>query len=96
MIDRGLYVTRFHYVNGFLDTRQATMTGMTRDGTFLIDRGELGGPVLNLRFTDSLLDALSESRLGGIGRDLATIPNWSGASRLRVPAVVLRGFRFTS
>jgi predicted Zn-dependent protease len=38
-VQRGLYVTRLHYVNGLLDTRRATTTGMTRDGTFLIERG---------------------------------------------------------
>ena len=50
-VDSGLYITRFHYVNGLLDTRRATMTGMTRDGTFLIENGKLGRGVRNMRFT---------------------------------------------
>ena len=93
MTDRGLYVSRLHYVNGLLDTRRATMTGMTRDGTFLIEGGAVGRPVKNLRFTDSILAALAEDRLGGIGRELATHPAWygSGDGVITCPALLLRG-----
>ena len=96
MVDHGVYVTRLHYVNGLLDTRRATMTGMTRDGTFLIEGGRPGRAVKNLRFTDSILDALGEDRLGGIGRELACVPTWwSSAGQVEAPALLLRGFQFT-
>src|SRR5579871_1503852 len=49
-IERGLWVSRFHYVNVVHPT-QAILTGMTRDGTFLIEHGQLTRPVRNLRFT---------------------------------------------
>jgi PmbA protein len=95
-VDRGLYVTRLHYVNGLLDPRRATMTGMTRDGTFLIEGGRLGRAVKNLRFTDSLLDALGEERLGGIGRDPVQLPTWwSSAGQVETPAVLFRTFHFS-
>lgn len=95
-VERGLFVTRTHYVNGLLDTRRATMTGMTREGTFLIEDGQIGRPVGNLRFTDSLLDALSEERLGGIGNQVAVRPSWwGGAGKLSVPAVLLRRFHWS-
>jgi predicted Zn-dependent protease len=95
MVDRGLYVTRFHYVNGLLDTRRATMTGMTRDGTFLIEKGTLTRPVVNLRFTDSILDALSEPRLGGIGKDLVLSPTWyTAGGEISTPALLLRRLQF--
>ena len=95
-VDRGVYVTRLHYVNGLLDTRRATMTGMTRDGSFLIEGGRLGRAVRNLRFTDSILDALGEARLGGIGRDATCLPTWwSSAGQVEAPALLLRGFQFT-
>lgn len=95
-VERGMYVTRLHYVNGLLDTRRATMTGMTRDGTFLIEGGQLGRAVKNLRFTDSLLDALGDARLGGIGRDSACLPTWwSSAGQVETPSLLLRGFHFT-
>lgn len=95
-VDRGLLVTRFHYVNGFLDPRRATMTGMTRDGTFLIEGGRIGRAVRNLRFTDSFLDALSEERLAGVGRDLAATPtSWTSSGAILCPALLIRGFCFT-
>jgi PmbA protein len=94
-VERGLYVTRFHYVNGYLDPRRATMTGMTRDGTFVIEDGRLGAGVPNLRFTESFLEALG--RLSGVGRDLACIPSrWtSGLGAILCPSLLVRGFRFT-
>ena len=61
-VDRGLYVARFHYVNGLLDTRRALMTGMTRDGLWRIEGGKLAGPVANLRWTESFLDARASHR----------------------------------
>jgi PmbA protein len=56
-VKRGLYVTRFHYVN-VEDQTKMTLTGMTRDGTFLIEDGELTSPVRDLRFTQPMLEAL--------------------------------------
>ncbi len=85
-IERGLVVTRFHYTN-LVDPRQATFTGMTRDGTFLIEGGEVVGGVRNLRFTESILDALS--RVTMIGRQGVL------CGRAWVPAVAIEGFRFT-
>lgn len=93
-VERGLYITRFHYVNGLLDTRKATMTGMTRDGTFLIEGGRLGRAVRNLRFTESILEAFG--RIGGVGRELAAVPqHWIQAGTYLAPALLLRAFRFT-
>jgi predicted Zn-dependent protease len=57
-VKRGIYVTRFHYTNIEDPTRQ-TLTGMTRDGTFMIENGELTSPVRDLRFTQSSIDALN-------------------------------------
>jgi predicted Zn-dependent protease len=94
-VERGLYVTRFHYVNGFLDTRRATMTGMTRDGLFVIEDGRITGAARPLRWTDSLLDALAH-RLGGIGSELsAARTSWSSLGHVLCPPLLLRAFRFT-
>ncbi len=49
---RGLYITRFHYTR-LSHNKGCVMTGMTRDGTFLIENGEISYPVKNLRFTQS-------------------------------------------
>lgn len=54
---RGLLVTRLWYVR-IVDQRKTILTGMTRDGTFLIENGKLTRGVRNLRFNQSLVDAL--------------------------------------
>ncbi len=57
-MERGLVVTRFHYTNP-VHPKLAIVTGMTRDGTFLVEDGKVVAPVRNLRFTQSYLDALA-------------------------------------
>jgi predicted Zn-dependent protease len=93
-VDRGLYVTRLHYVNGLLDTRQATTTGMTRDGAFLIEGGKLGRGIRNLRFTERMVTALG--RVGGIGSAVRDVPTWwSNSGLISVPALLIGEFHFT-
>jgi len=65
-ITRGLYITRFWYVRD-VHPLHAIITGMTRDGTFLIENGRLSRPVRDLRFTQSIVDALGDVR--GISRE---------------------------
>ncbi|MFN8629492.1 MAG: TldD/PmbA family protein [Chloroflexota bacterium] len=89
-LDRGLLVTRFHYTNPVYPKR-AVVTGMTRDGTFLVEGGKIVGPVRNLRFTMSYLDALSGVEV--IGRDRRTLRGFLGGCT--VPAVRLSSFSFT-
>lgn len=55
---RGVLVTRFHYTN-MIHPIKAVLTGMTRDGTFLIEDGQIAGAIKNMRFTQGILDALS-------------------------------------
>jgi predicted Zn-dependent protease len=55
----GIYVTRLHYL-GVVDPRAGVVTGMTRDGTFRIRAGKIAEPLVNLRFTVSVPDLLSE------------------------------------
>ncbi len=57
-IERGVYVTRFHYCN-IVHPVRTLFTGMTRDGTFLIEQGELTRPVKSFRFTQSILETLA-------------------------------------
>jgi predicted Zn-dependent protease len=92
-IDRGLYVCRLHYVNGLLEPRRAVMTGLTRDGCFLVEKGKVTRPVGNMRFTDSLLEGLA--RCDGMTRARKAIPTWwSDAGAFVSPAVRIRGWRF--
>jgi len=57
--NHGLFVNRFHYTN-ILDPMTLKLTGMTRDGLFLIEKGKITKPVKNFRFTESLISAFNE------------------------------------
>jgi predicted Zn-dependent protease len=91
-LERGLYVTRFHYTN-VVHPVTTSITGMTRDGTFLVEDGRIVGGVRNLRFTQSCLDALSGCEAVGAELELSTDLDY-GATL--APAVRLSGFSFTS
>jgi len=83
---RGIFVTSFHYTNP-VDPTKTVLTGLTRDGTFLIEKGEISKPVMNLRYTDSMLSALKEIQL--IGKRLERV------GETTVPAMKLKNLRFT-
>lgn len=96
-VKRGIYVTRFHYTN-VVEPMKAVITGMTRDGTFLIENGEIGPPIKNLRFTQSILEALL--RVKAISRERKRCSEGTVYSRRFVTATVaptlhVEGFRFT-
>ncbi len=90
-IKRGLWVTRFHYVNPLVPDK-AVLTGMTRDGTFLIENGEIVGPVKNFRFTQSAVEALNN--VISVGSHRVLLPSFGGGSL--VPALHCRQFTFNS
>ncbi|MGZ5299200.1 MAG: TldD/PmbA family protein [Actinomycetota bacterium] len=88
---RGVLVTRFHYSN-IVNPIESSITGMTRDGTFLIERGEIVGPVMNFRFTQSIIDALKNVSLVGRKAELASEFFFSAS---RVPALKIDEFHFS-
>lgn len=83
---RGVLVTYFHYTN-MINPIETTFTGMTRDGTFWVEDGEIKYPLKNMRFTQSILGALNN--VGGIGRELYRF------SRILCPALYLKKFNFS-
>jgi predicted Zn-dependent protease len=89
-LDRGLLVTRFHYTNP-VHSKKVIITGMTRDGTFLVECGQIVGPVRNLRFTMSYLDALAN--VEAVSRERRCLRGFLGASV--VPSLRLSSFSFT-
>lgn len=93
---KGLWVTRVHYVRP-VHPLKTIVTGMTRDGTFLIKDGEFVRPVKNLRFTQSILEALSDVEMIGhdtkMGRE-GFMEDFIGG--VRVPALKIGKFTFTS
>ncbi|MBI3333434.1 MAG: TldD/PmbA family protein [Candidatus Omnitrophica bacterium] len=93
-MDRGLWIGRFHYVSGLLNTQEALMTGLTRDGTFLIKKGKVAGAVKNLRFTQSILEAFSKVAAVSRERRLVADPS-QGLSAAVCPALLIQDFTFT-
>jgi PmbA protein len=89
-LDRGLLVTRFHYTNP-VHPKLAIVTGMTRDGTFLVEGGRIVGPVKNLRYTQSYLEALAGTV--AVASERRTLKGFLGG--VVVPAVRIDGWTFT-
>jgi predicted Zn-dependent protease len=96
-VRKGIYVTRFHYTN-VVEPMKAVLTGMTRDGTFLIEEGEIKMPVKNMRFTESVLRALS--RVSAVSRERRICSEGTVYSRRFItgvvaPAIKVEGFTFS-
>jgi predicted Zn-dependent protease len=89
-VERGIWVSRFWYTRP-VHPLMVMMTGMTRDGTFLIENGAIKRPIKNLRFTQSYLEAMNQVEM--IGRDSKLLPLFAGACR--VPALKIKGWNFT-
>ena len=90
-VRRGILITRFHYTNT-PDPRAATMTGTTRDGTFLIEDGKITRALANVRYTMSALDLLSGIDLLGpqrLARDWWS-SNGMGSIFCLVPPIKVR------
>ena len=90
-MERGLLVTRFHYSNVVHPT-QSVITGMTRDGTWLVQNGEIAYPVKNFRFTQSILEALAGVELVSEEAEMVSEFFFSAS---RVPAILVSSFNFT-
>ena len=90
-VKRGLLVTRLWYIRS-VHFGEMLLTGMTRDGLFLIENGEVVSPVKNLRFTESIPRMFKN--IVEIGRDLQPYPSWGGGANL-CPPVRIADFRFT-
>jgi PmbA protein len=96
-IERGIYVTRFWYVNVVREKR-TLLTGMTRDGTFLIEDGWIARPLRDLRFTDSVLRILEATEALTAAQRLVAQADFYGrrfATGVVCPALRAGGFRIT-
>jgi PmbA protein len=96
-IERGIYVTRLWYVNPVRE-KETLLTGMTRDGTFLIEDGRIGRPLRDVRFTDSVLRLLGATDALSAGRRLVSEGEFYGrrfAHAVLCPALRADGLRIT-
>jgi predicted Zn-dependent protease len=92
---RGLLVTDLWYTR-ILDPRTQVVTGLTRNGVWLVEDGEIQRPVTNLRFTQSFLEALGPGNVRGVGSDLTLVGGAIfGVGAYVVPSLHLGSWNFT-
>jgi predicted Zn-dependent protease len=90
-VERGLLVTRFWYIR-FVNQQTVQLTGLTRDGLFLIENGKVTGPVVNFRFNESPVHLLQN--VVAMGKPIR-VRGGEGQGMI-APAVVVKDFPFTS
>jgi len=92
---RGILVTRFWYIRP-VDQRTILSTGLTRDGTFLIENGKVTRPIKNFRYNESPVFMLNN--LEAMGRPVRVSATESGGpgTAIIVPPIKVRDFSFTS
>jgi len=94
-VERGLLVTDFWYTR-ILDPRTMVVTGLTRNGVWLVEDGRIVRPVTNLRFTQSYLEALAPGAVRGIGSDATLVGGGIfGLGAYVVPSLHLAAWSFT-
>ncbi|MDQ6648518.1 MAG: metallopeptidase TldD-related protein, partial [Actinomycetota bacterium] len=92
-MERGLLVTDFWYTR-ILDPRTTVVTGLTRNGVFLVEDGRITRPVRNLRFTQSYVGALAPGGVRAVGSDVQLVAT-AHYGTFGVPSLHLAGWNFT-
>ena len=93
-VSRGILVTD-HWYTRVLDPRTLVMTGLTRNGEWLIEGGEVTRPLKNFRFTQSYPQALAPGAVLGVGTHAVALPNNYSLASFRTPALRLASWNFT-
>ena len=93
--ERGLLVTRFWYIRG-VDPRTILFTGLSRDGTFLIENGRITHPVKNLRWNESPIFMLNNIEAMGAPVRISAGESSGLTNTVIVPPLKVRDFAFTS
>lgn len=91
--NKGLLVTRLHYTN-ILNPMTMLLTGMTRDGFFMIENGEVTSGLKNMRFTESVLHILNN--VEALSQQLYKTETFWGGGGTVAPAIKVNDFHFTS
>jgi predicted Zn-dependent protease len=93
--ERGILCTRFWYIRG-VDQRTILFTGLTRDGTFLIEKGKVTRPVKNMRWNESPIFLLNNLEMLGRAERVNSSESGSAGGAIVMPSVKARDFNFTS
>jgi predicted Zn-dependent protease len=89
--EKAIWITHFWYLN-YLNPMNASVTGTTRDGTFLIENGKLAARVVDMRIAQSMLEAFNN--VDDISSERRLVPKYG--SLMYVPALKIRDFTFVS
>lgn len=97
-VKKGLYISNLHYMN-FINMKETSVTGLTRDGTFLIENGELTNVINNLRYTVRIADVIKQ--ISEIEDHLYLVPASDNYGEFEInsyamPHVKVEGFKITS
>jgi predicted Zn-dependent protease len=92
-VDRGLLVTRFWYTR-WLEPKTMAITGLTRDGVYLIEKGKITAPVANFRFNDSPARVLGS--VTAWSNETSRFMGWGRGAVVRTPAIVAHEFNMAS
>ncbi len=93
-VERGIYVSTFNYCR-ILDPKTMVVTGLTRNGTFMIENGRIADAVTNLRFTQSFVDCFGEGKILGLGDDDRFADSEFAPGIMYVPTMHLASWNFT-
>lgn len=93
-VERGIYVSTFNYCR-VLDPKSLVVTGLTRNGTFMIESGQITDPVTNMRFTQSFVEALAPGKIEGIGNDGRYADSEFAPAIIHAPSIQLASWNFT-
>jgi predicted Zn-dependent protease len=93
-VERGIYVSTFNYCR-VLDPKSLVVTGLTRNGTFMIENGRITGAVTNMRFTQSFVSALGPGNVLGIADDARFADSEFGPLLVHTPSMRLAAWNFT-
>jgi predicted Zn-dependent protease len=94
-VKRGVLITRFWYIRP-LNPRIISFTGLTRDGTFLIENGKIARPVTNFRFNQSLAELLANVEMLGKPVRVAADESSSAGTPIVVPPIKVKEFTLAS
>lgn len=97
-IDKGLFISNLHYMN-FINFKETSVTGLTRDGTFLIENGKITKVVNNLRYTEKISDIINS--ITAIEANSYPIPSSSNydtfsINSFKMPHVKVEDFKISS
>lgn len=93
--ERGVLCTRFWYIRG-VDQRTILFTGLTRDGTFLVENGKITRPIKNMRWNESPIFVLNNLEMLGRPERVSSSESGSAGNAVVMPAIKARDFNFTS